>query len=77
MSIDFDIDGEEECGADVDRWDFDWQQTFFYEQPLAMRMSDRMHVNCEWDTSDETEPVPPSLGTEGEMCLVGVMVAER
>lgn len=77
MQIEFDIDGEMECGADVDRWDFDWQQTFFYEQPLAMRMSDRMYVNCEWDTTGETAPVGPSLGTEGEMCLVGVMVAER
>ncbi|HET6583585.1 MAG TPA: hypothetical protein VFG69_09055, partial [Nannocystaceae bacterium] len=67
MQIEFDVDGAIECGADVDRWDFDWQQTFFYEQPLAMRMTDHMRVSCEWDTTDETEPVPPSLGNEGEM----------
>jgi mono/diheme cytochrome c family protein len=77
MKIDFDIDGKTECGADVDRWDFDWQQTFFFEDPIAMKMTDTMRVGCEWNTEGETEPVGPSLGTEGEMCLVGVMVAER
>jgi len=77
MRIDFDIDGQTECGADVDRWDFDWQQTFFYEEPIAMRMSDTMRVGCEWNTEGETQPIGPSLGTEGEMCLVGVVVAER
>jgi hypothetical protein len=77
MSIEFDIDGQTECGADVDRWDFDWQQTFFYDEPIAMRMSDTMRVGCEWNTEGETQPIGPSLGTEGEMCLVGVMVAER
>jgi hypothetical protein len=77
MSIEFDVDGETHCGADVDRWDFDWQQTFFFEEPIAMRMSDKMRVGCEWNTEGETQPVPPSLGTDGEMCLVGVMVAER
>ena len=57
MRVDFDIDGQEECGADVDRWDFDWQQTFFYEEPIAMRMTDIMRVSCEWNTEGETEPV--------------------
>ncbi len=77
MSIEFDVEGETHCGADVDRWDFDWQQQFFYEEPIAMRMSDRMRVTCEWNTQGETGPIGPSLGTDGEMCLVGVMVAER
>jgi len=77
MRIDFDVDGVDECGAEVDRWDFDWQQTYFYEEPIPMRMSDRMRVRCEWNTMGESEPVPPGLGTDGEMCLVGVMVAER
>jgi hypothetical protein len=77
MHVSFDVEGESVCGVDVDRWDFDWQQTFFYEQPLAMRMTDMMHVTCEWNTEGESEPIGPSLGTDGEMCLVGVMVAER
>lgn len=77
MSIEFDVDGDTECGVDVDRWDFDWQQQFFYEKPIAMRMDDHMRVTCEWNTMGETQPVGPSLGTDGEMCLVGVMVAER
>lgn len=77
MTVDFARADGDVCGARVDRWDYDWQQAFFYEQPIAVSMSDTMKVRCEWDTTADAEPVLPGLGTDAEMCLVGVYIAER
>jgi hypothetical protein len=77
MWVDFDLAGEQKCGARVPHWDYDWQQAYFYEQPIAASMDDTMHVRCEWDTTADDAPVKPGLGTDAEMCLVGVYVAER
>jgi hypothetical protein len=65
------------CGADVDRWDFQWQQSYFLETPVRMTMDDRIAVECTWDTRDATAPVGPGFGTDDEMCLVGLYIAER
>ena len=40
--------GGEECGLYVDRWDFNWQQAFMYEQPIVVRPGDSIKVSCEW-----------------------------
>ena len=78
MSIDFEVDGVGDvCGADVDRYDFDWQRNYFLEQPLRMKLSDVMHVTCEWDTTGDTQDIPPGFGTADEMCLVGLYVVPR
>lgn len=67
---------ESQCGIYVDRWDFDWQRAFMYQQPLVVSPSDRLHVLCEWDASSRTNDVYPGLGTGNEMCLIGVYAAE-
>ena len=77
MSIAFETAAGMQCGAEVDRWDFDWQGTYFLEQPIPAAMTDRVHVDCEWSTLGESEPVLPGFGTDDEMCLVGVMFAPR
>jgi hypothetical protein len=42
-----------------------------------MTMDDRIAVECTWDTRDATAPVGPGFGTDDEMCLVGLYIAER
>jgi hypothetical protein len=63
-----------ECLADVQRWDFEWQLTYFYEQPVTVSPEDQIEVSCTWDTSALTEPTYPGWGTSNEMCLVTLMV---
>jgi hypothetical protein len=77
MSIELEhaVDGSRSCAAEVDRYDFDWQRAYFYEEPLRITADDRLHVTCDWDTTADVEPVMPGFGTEAEMCLVGVYVA--
>ncbi|HET6585586.1 MAG TPA: hypothetical protein VFG69_19135, partial [Nannocystaceae bacterium] len=74
MTIDFDSDAGMACGARVDRWDFDWQQAYFLEQPLSVRLDQQMHVTCNWNTIDDSAPIAGGFGTEDEMCLVGLYV---
>jgi hypothetical protein len=77
MSVEIVRNDEPRCAADVDRWDFAWQQSFFYETPIPMTGSDELRVSCEWDTRADTDPVGPGFGTDAEMCLVGLYVAQR
>ncbi len=65
-------DGERLCGTQVDRYDFNWQQMYFFEQPLHVDFGDTLRVRCEWDTRGDTAPVTPGYGTANEMCLVGL-----
>jgi hypothetical protein len=74
MSVELQTAEGTQCGADVDRWDFDWQRTYFYEQPISASLDDVMKVTCEWSTLEDEVPVLPGFGTADEMCLVGLMV---
>lgn len=76
MSIEFDSSNVgPACGAQVDRWNFEWQQAFFLEEPVRMHVSDEMHVRCTFDTRGAQAPIRPGFGTGDEMCLAGVYVA--
>jgi len=76
MSIEFDNGGERDaCGAQVDAWNFEWQQAFFLEEPVRMDISDTMNVRCTYDTRTATGPTGPGFGTGDEMCLAGVYIA--
>lgn len=78
MQVDFfrGPDSEAECGLFVDRWDYQWQQGFMYETPFILDPNDTIRVTCEWDTTSRTEDVAPGLGTQNEMCLLGLYAAE-
>jgi mono/diheme cytochrome c family protein len=67
-----DASGAATCGAEVERWDFDWQLLYFYEQPLALARDAQIRVTCEYDTRGRTTPARPGWGTEDEMCLAGL-----
>jgi hypothetical protein len=69
-------DPKEQCGIYVDRWDFNWQTAYMYEDPVVVSPGAQLKVTCEWDSSDRTSPTMPGLGTGNEMCLIGVYAAE-
>lgn len=69
-------DDTEQCGLYVDRWDFNWQQAFMYEQPIVLAPGDHVEITCEWDTTSKQSATYPGLGTSDEMCLLGVYATE-
>ncbi|MCA9488331.1 MAG: monooxygenase [Myxococcales bacterium] len=67
-------DGATTCLADVPRWDFNWQRSYFYREPIQLEPTDELRVSCRYDTSGDTEPVPFGESTEDEMCVFGALV---
>ncbi len=61
-----------ECLSDVDRYDYNWQRTYFYDEPISVNADDTLHVECDFNTMGSTEPVSAGFGTQDEMCLVGL-----
>lgn len=80
-------DGDVECLADVQNWDFDWQRTYEFTEREYVEISidDEIRVTCEYDNSAANQPVingqqqePQDVfygeGTRDEMCLESLIV---
>lgn len=75
--------GDEDCMLHIDDWDFNWQEGYFFRDPVRIGAQDRIRLSCTWDNSAANQPTidgevlePRDLvwgeGTTDEMCL-GVM----
>jgi mono/diheme cytochrome c family protein len=64
------------CGADVDRWNFNWQQYYFYDQPVNLAGLKSFEISCEYDTTKRDKATRPGFGSEDEMCLMGLYLVE-
>ncbi|HYI01877.1 hypothetical protein [Hyalangium sp.] len=57
-----------QCYIDIPRWDFHWQQLYFFTQPLQVSAQNSLKLTCTWDNyTDRT--VTWGEGTADEMCL--------
>lgn len=63
-----------QCLVDVQDWDFHWQQSYFYVEPIPVSLSEGFYVKCTYDTTAETEPIVYGEGTEQEMCISAMYV---
>ncbi len=82
-------DQENACLLDIPKWDFDWQQAYFYEDDAwaTVQPGETVQLTCTFDNSPENQPVvdgqkvQPREVTWGgetfdEMCLAFLVVAE-
>lgn len=80
-------DGSETCVIDVPRWDFDWQQSFFFasSDPIGVLPDESLRLTCRYDNSAASQPVVNGVqveprdvgwgeGTFDEMCLAYLYV---
>jgi len=68
--------GQTQCLTDVPRWDFNWQQGYFYEgAPRIAGGGDTLRITCTYDTSAEAQPITWGEGTDDEMCLAFLYVS--
>lgn len=77
-------DGTEECLLHIPKWDFNWQGSYRFKEPLALTAGDQVRLTCTWDNSQENQAMGPEGeqiqsrvvtwgdGTFDEMCLGGV-----
>lgn len=57
------------CLVDVDRWDFHWQNVWWYQQPLHIDNPRSISIQCGYDTTERTDTVTWGEGTADEMCI--------
>ncbi len=57
-----------QCYVNIPRWDFHWQQLYFFEQPLQVSAQNTLKLTCTWDNFT-SRTVTWGEGTEDEMCL--------
>ena len=64
------MDGaDEQCMVNVDRWDFGWQNAWWYAEPIEVRGGDMLRITCGYDTLEQSDVTRWGEGTSDEMCL--------
>lgn len=56
------------CLVNVPSWDFNWQQLYQFQTPLALKPGVRLKLSCTWDNASD-KAVRWGEGTDDEMCL--------
>lgn len=73
-----------ECLVDIPQWDFNWQQSYFFDEDVVVDAQDSLRLRCTFDNSVENQPVvngqqiePRTVrwgdGSLDEMCLMYVL----
>ncbi len=76
LRVEVDHAGQTQCLTDVPRWDFNWQQGYFYDGPPRIAGGgDMLRITCTHDTSAEGQPITWGEGTDDEMCLAFLYVS--
>lgn len=70
LRLDAQVGDDTICLVDVDRWDFHWQNAWWYETPMIVEGANSVSLSCGYDTLTRSEPVTWGEGTNDEMCLV-------
>ena len=50
-------DGSKSCVINVPKWDFHWQGSYQFTQPIKVNAGDRLQTTCVWDNSAAHQPV--------------------
>ncbi|MCB9642793.1 MAG: hypothetical protein H6728_06915 [Myxococcales bacterium] len=56
------------CFVDIPRWDYNWQQTFFFKNPIDVNQGDQLKLTCVYDNPTNAT-VRWGDKTSDEMCL--------
>ncbi len=64
---------------DIPRWDFHWQDSYQFAEPLKINFADVLRMSCAWDNSLSDDPryVVWGEGTSDEMCFGTVMALKQ
>jgi Copper type II ascorbate-dependent monooxygenase, C-terminal domain len=72
----------------IPRWDFHWQGSYWFEDPVQVKRGDVLRITCTYDNSSANQPVVAGKplepryvvwgeGTTDEMCLGVLMASSR
>jgi len=60
--------GAEQCLTDVDRWNFHWQDMWWYTTPIDVTTTSTLSISCDYDTRGRVTETTWGEGTNDEMC---------
>jgi hypothetical protein len=66
-------DGER-CVIDAPRYDFHWQRTYYFDEPMMIDADDPIDVRCNFDSTSRKEVTKWGESTADEMCVIGLFV---
>ncbi|HEY2745578.1 MAG TPA: hypothetical protein VGL86_13170 [Polyangia bacterium] len=80
-------DGSKSCVIDIPKWDFHWQGSYQFTQPIPVAAGDQLQTTCVWDNSATHQPIvdgqpqaPRDVrfgeGSTDEMCLAGFTLTD-
>jgi len=69
LRVDVQANGATQCLVDVDRWDFHWQNAWWYSTPLTIEEPKSLSIRCAFDTREKSEVVTWGESTSDEMCI--------
>jgi hypothetical protein len=69
LRVEAEAAGETRCLVNVDRWDFHWQNAWWYERPLELEDVRQLSIRCGFDTRSRSETVTWGDNTSDEMCI--------
>ena len=58
----------DQCLVDIPSWNFHWQQSYFFTNPLPISIGTRLSLSCTWDNPSASDVVWGEKTTD-EMCL--------
>ena len=70
-------DGTSTCGIHIPRWDFHWQQFYYYDAPLPGDTGDVVRLECTFDNTAGDHPLRWGEATTDEMCLTYLYFTRR
>jgi hypothetical protein len=80
-------DGSKSCVINIPKWDFHWQGSYQFAQPIKVNAGDKLQTTCVWDNSAAHQPIvngqpqqPKDVrfgeGSTDEMCLAGFTLTD-
>lgn len=61
---------------DIPNWDFQWQDTYQFVEPVQLQRGDVVRMTCQWDNTLSENPryVVWGEGTDDEMCFGAIII---
>ena len=69
LRVDATAGGQSHCLVNVDRWNFHWQNAWWYQKPLELADLSALSIRCGFDTRGRSQVVTWGEGTSDEMCI--------
>ncbi len=77
MQVSVKTDAGDKCLIDVPRYDYQWQTSYFLNQPVDIMSKDSINIRCVYDSTSRQTTTRWGEGTDDEMCLATLYTIAR